>query len=579
MTPPPTPRQDAPHGPHNGRGADFDFDKARAALAGLPGNGLNIAHSAVDRHAEGVRRDHVAIRWIGPTGTPADLTYRQLGESTNRFANVLRQLGVGSGDKVFTLLGRDPAQYITALGTLKLGAMFCPLFSVFGPEPIRSRMLAGEARVLVTSRRQYERKIAPMRASLPGLAHVIIADEDGGAPHSTEPFWSLLDASSDVCPVAATKPETPALLHFTSGTTGIPKGVIHTHDAVVAHYASAVHALDLGPDDMFWCTAHPGWITGTCYGIIAPLVMGATLLADSAEFDAERWCRLLQDHEVTVWYTSPTAIRMMMRLGDEVIRGHDYRRLRFIASVGEPLNAEAVTWGEQVFGTPLHDNWWQTETGAIMIANQAHMPPRPGSMGKPLPGIEAAVVERKRGGGIEILDTPGCRGELALRVGWPSMFQGYLNDRERYERCFAQGWYLSGDMVTRDADGWYWFVGRADDAIKSAGHLIGPTEIERVLLAHPAVADAGVFGVPDPIIHETVKAVVVPKPGTVADEALRRELHAHARRILGPAIAPREIAFRDRLPKTLSGKIMRRLLRAQELGLPQGDLSSLDPNL
>ena len=232
-------------------------------------------------------------------------------------------------------------------------------------------MLAGEARVLVTSRRQYERKIAPMRASLPGLAHVIIADEDGGAPPATEPFWSLLDASSDVCPVAATKRETPALLHFTSGTTGIPKGVIHPHDAVVAHYASAVRALDLGPDDVFWCTADPGWITGTCYGIIAPLVMGATLLADGAEFDAERWCRLLQDHQVTVWYTSPTAIRMMMRLGDEVIRGHDYRRLRFIASVGEPLNAEAVTWGEQVFGTPLHDNWWQTETGAIMIANQA----------------------------------------------------------------------------------------------------------------------------------------------------------------------------------------------------------------
>jgi acetyl-CoA synthetase len=384
---------------------------------------------------------------------------------------------------------------------------------------------------------------------------------------------------SEVCPIAATNRETPALLHFTSGTTGLPKGVIQSHDAVVAHYASAKYALDLNVDDVFWCTADPGWITGTCYGIIAPLVMGATALADSGDFDAERWCRILQDQQVTAWYTSPTAIRMMMRLADEAIRRYDYRRLRFIASVGEPLNAEAVMWGERVFGTPLHDTWWQTETGAIMIANQAHVRPRPGSMGKPLPGIEVAVVERKPEGSIDILDGPGRRGELALRAGWPSMFRGYLNDREGYERCFAEGWYLSGDMVTRDAEGWYWFVGRADDAIKSAGHLIGPNEVERVLLAHPSVADAGVFGVPDPLIHETVKAAVVLKPGMVGDESLRHELHAHARRVLGPAIAPREIAFCDRLPKTLSGKIMRRLLRAQALGLLQGDLSSLDPNL
>jgi acetyl-CoA synthetase len=551
------------------------WEQARAALDGLPGNGLNIAHEAVDRHASGAHRDRVAIRWIGPHGT-RDTTYGELGESTSRFANVLRRLGVGAGDKVFTLLGRDPALYVTALGALKLGAVFCPLFSVFGPEPIRNRMSAGGARVLVTSRRQYERKIAQLRASLPALEHVLITDKD--APPFTEPFWPLLEASSDVCRVISTNRETPALLHFTSGTTGAPKGVIHSHDVVVGHYASARFAFNLGANDVLWCTADPGWITGTCYGIIAPLVMGATLLADSGDFDAERWCRVLQDSRVTVWYTSPTAIRMMMRLGDEAIRRYDYRCLRLIASVGEPLNAEAVTWGEHVFGTPFHDTWWQTETGAIMIANQAHTPHMPGSMGKPLPGIEAAVVEH-RPGGIEILDTPGCRGELALRAGWPSMFRAYLDDEERYGRCFAQGWYLSGDMVTRDADGWYWFVGRADDAIKSAGHLIGPSEVERVLLAHPCVADAGVFGVPDPVIHESVKAVVVPKPGTVADEALRRELHAHARRVLGPAIAPREIAFRDRLPKTLSGKLMRRLLRAQELGLPQGDLSSLDPNL
>jgi acetyl-CoA synthetase len=367
-----------------------------------------------------------------------------------------------------------------------------------------------------------------------------------------------------------------ALLHFTSGTTGRPKGAIHVHGAIAAHHATARLALDLHPEDVFWCTADPGWVTGTSYGIIGPLSVGVTLLVDEEEFDAERWYRTLQDQRVTVWYTAPTAIRMMMKLGIEPIRGFDTSSLRFMASVGEPLNPEGVVWGVEAFGLPFHDNWWQTETGGIMIANYAAMDIRPGSMGKPLPGIEAAVVERLDDGGVRVIDEPDREGELALRPGWPSMFRGYLNEEERYAKCFAGGWYLSGDLARRDADGYFWFVGRADDVIKSAGHLIGPFEVESALMEHPAVAEAGVIGKPDPVAMEVVKAFVALKPGFEAGEPLRRELLGHCRKRLGAAVAPREIDFLKDLPRTRSGKIMRRLLKARELGLPEGDTSTLE---
>jgi acetyl-CoA synthetase len=348
------------------------------------------------------------------------------------------------------------------------------------------------------------------------------------------------------------------------------------HEAVVAHHITGQYALDLHPDDIFWCTADPGWITGTSYGIVAPLTNGATLIVDEAEFDAERWYRVLEREKVTVWYTAPTAIRMLMKIGVEPIRNYDLSRLRFMSSVGEPLNPEAVAWSAAAFGRPFHDNWWQTETGGIMIANYAAMDIKPGSMGRPLPGIQAAIVRRNADGKIEEIATPLTMGELALRPGWPSMFRGYLNEPERYSKCFADGWYLTGDLATRDVDGYYWFVGRADDVIKSAGHLIGPFEVESALMEHKAVAEAGVIGKPDATAGEAVKAFVVLKSGFDPSEPLRKELLGHARRRLGPAIAPREIDFRINLPKTRSGKIMRRLLKARELGLPEGDLSTLE---
>ncbi|HKB55658.1 MAG TPA: AMP-binding protein, partial [Ramlibacter sp.] len=419
--------------------------------------------------------------------------------------------------------------------------------------------------------------VQALRGRLSGLRHVIVVGGPGDADDPSVLRWnSLLQSAEDSYTIASTDPETMALLHFTSGTTGRPKGAVHVHGAVVAHMATGRYALDLHEGDVFWCTADPGWITGTSYGIIAPLCSGVTNVVVEAEFDAQTWYSVLERERVTVWYTAPTAIRMMMKLGAQAVRGYDLTALRFMASVGEPLNPEGVVWGQQAFGTPFHDNWWQTETGGIMIANFLALDIKPGSMGKPLPGIAAAIVRRTEAGGVHVIDEPMAQGELAIKAPWPSMMRGYLHEDERYRKCFVGDWYLTGDLARRDEDGYFWFVGRADDVIKSAGHLIGPFEVESALMEHPAVAEAGVIGKPDPIVGEVVKAFVALKPGFEPGEPLRRELLGHARKRLGAAVAPKEIDFRANLPKTRSGKIMRRLLKARELGLPEGDLSTLE---
>jgi acetyl-CoA synthetase len=551
--------------------APMGWDAARRALEGLPGGGLNIAHEAVDRHARGPRAEHVAIRWLAAAGGERDITYAGLARLSNRFANVFRSLGVAKGDAIFVLCGRIPELYGAVLGGLKTGAAVSPLFSAFGPEPLKTRINLGRGKVLVTTESLYERKVAKVAADMPTLQHVLRVD--GGEAQR------MLDAAAESFEVERTAAEDTSFLHFTSGTTGMPKGAIHVHGAVVAHYATGTVALDLHPDDIFWCTADPGWITGTSYGIVAPLVHGVTSIVDEAEFDAERWYRILEEQRVSVWYTAPTAIRMLMKAGTELPKKYRFEKLRLIASVGEPLNPEAVWWGKEVLGLPIHDNWWQTETGGIMIANTPAMDIKPGSMGKPLPGVEAAIVAPAKDEGrreIVLTDKSDVEGELALRAGWPSMFRGYLGQEERYRKCFADGWYLTGDLAKRDADGYYWFVGRADDVIKSAGHLIGPFEVESVLMEHPAVAEAGVIGKPDAVVGEVVKAFVSLKKQYQESEALKRELLAHARKRLGAAVAPKEIEFSGTLPRTRSGKIMRRLLKARELGLPEGDTSTLE---
>jgi acetyl-CoA synthetase len=564
----------------------FSWARARRALEGLPGGGgLNIAHETVDRHARRGSADRAALIFVDRDLDAREITFEELRTETNRFANVLVGLGVGKADRVFSLLGRVPELYLTALGTLKNVSVFSPLFAAFGPEPVRQRLQLGDGRVLVTTRSQYRRKIAPLRDSLPGLEHVLLVDPETGGdlPTGTASLPALMAEADPEFDIPATDPEDMALLHFTSGTTGMPKGAIHVHEAIVAHHATGSIALDLHDEDVYWCTADPGWVTGTSYGIISPLSHGITSIVDEAEFDASRWYSLLEAYRVSVWYTAPTAIRMLMKAGAVALQGHDLGRLRFVASVGEPLNPEAVVWGSEVLGLPIHDNWWQTETGGIMIANLAATDIRPGSMGRPLPGVEAAVAARgdvaqpeaaRRA--IELVDDPNTDGELVLRAGWPSMFRGYLHDEERYQRCFVTDWYLTGDLVRRDDDGYYWFVGRADDVIKSAGHLIGPFEVESALMEHPSVIEAGVIGKPDPVAGEIVKAFVTLRPGFAPSEELRLELIGWGRKRLGAAVAPREIAFDQDLPKTKSGKIMRRLLRARELGLPEGDLSALE---
>ena len=553
-------------------GLPTGWDAARARLAGLPGGGLNIAHEAVDRHVAAGHGAQAALIWLGREGQRQVLSYADLAEQAARFAHVLRAHGVKPGERMFLLSGRVPELYAATLGALKAGVVVSPLFAAFGPEPVRARMEIGAASVLVTTEAQYRRKVADWRADMPRLKLVLILGDD--APEGCVALGPAMAAAQNSFQTHATQAEDMALLHFTSGTTGLPKGVVHVHEAVVAHAETGRLALNLRPGDVYWCTADPGWVTGMSYGIISPLCNRVTMVVDEAEFDLDRWYGILERERVQVWYTAPTAIRMLMRAGDAAAAGRDFSALRFLASVGEPLNAECVIWGQQTFGLPFHDNWWQSETGGIMIGNTADMDIKPGAMGKPLPGITAGIVARD---GDMVTEQPdGAIGELALRPGWPSMMRAYLGLPERYAKCFAGGWYLTGDLAMRDSDGYYWFVGRADDLIKSSGHLIGPFEVESALIEHPAVAEAAVIGIPDETAGEVVKAFVTLKAGFTAGEALERELRGHARKRLGPAVAPREIVFRNSLPRTRSGKIMRRLLRARELGLPEGDLSTLE---
>jgi acetyl-CoA synthetase len=578
------------------------WEQTRVDLGLIEGDAdSNIGRLATSRHVAGGRGSTTAIRWFGrddiATGEPVDITYEMLDHRTNRFAGALRRRGITAGAGVATVTGRVPELYVAALGALKAGCVYTPLFSAFGPEPIAQRLSIGEVKVIVTTPVLFRRKVAKILDRLPDVELVLIVGATEESLTEVLPsglsqrptvmsFGLFISEGHDVFDAPPTPPDAPALLHFTSGTTGAPKGALHVHGAVVAHVATAREVLDLHPDDVYWCTADPGWVTGTSYGIIAPLVSGATVIVDEAEFDALRWYRLLTDNGVAVFYTAPTAIRMLQRVGTQGAPT-DFPALRLVASVGEPLDAESVMWASKLFGVPVLDTWWQTETGAIMIANHLDELVRPGSMGRPVGGIEAALLERtadgdlvlNENGDVRLIDDPEQSGEIALRVGWPSMFRQYLHRDEKYRSCFVGadlGWYRTGDLARRDADGYYWFVGRGDDVIKTSGHLIGPFEVEAVLDEHPAVAEAGVIGKPDPTAGAIIKAFVVVHRGYEPDEQLRSELVAHCRRRLGAAVSPREIDFADSLPHTRSGKIMRRVLKARELGEDEGDTSTLE---
>ncbi len=550
----------------------FVYESIIDELDGLPGGGLNIAYEAVDRHVAHGRGDRTMMIWEGKDGRVETYTFADMAKHSNRFANVLRSLGIGKGERVFVFMDRVPELYAAVFGTLKAGCVIAPLFSAFGPDAARDRMADAEASVLVTTPEQ-RAKVNQCKDAVPSLRHVIMVSHGHHAPvEDGELAWdSLMDRASDTFEIERTDPEDPAVMHYTSGTTGKSKGAVHVHKAVLGHYATGKYVLDLHEGDIYWCTADPGWVTGTSYGMFAPWTNGVTSLVYEGGFAASRWYQLIEKHRVTVWYTAPTAIRMLMKAGDHVANRFDLSSLRYVMSVGEPLNPEAVIWGERVLGLPIHDNWWQTETGSIMIANYPAMDIRPGSMGRPFPGIEAAVVD-EHGRPLP----PGQEGDLVLRPGWPSMFRTYWRNEALYNSRFRNGWYVTGDRARVDEDGYFWFVGRADDVINTAGHLVGPFEVESALIEHPAVAEAGVIGKPDPVAMEVVKAFVTLKDGYEPTENLRRELLHFAREKLGPGVAPREIEFVASLPKTRSGKIMRRLLKARELGLPEGDTSTLE---
>jgi acetyl-CoA synthetase len=554
----------------------FSWQQEQQHLTGLPDKkGLNIAYEAVDRHAAGKLANTLALRCIRKDRSTRDFTYTDLLHLSARFANVLVNLGIKKGEKVFALTGRIPELYIAALGTFKATAVFCPLFSAFGPEPVFQRLSRGDAKVLVTTRALFEKKVASLLDRLPLLQFILLTDEEVAENNKVLSLQGLMQEVSDEFLIPATNPGDPALLHFTSGTTGMPKGALHVHHAVLTHYVTGKYVLDFQPGDVFWCTADPGWVTGTSYGIIAPLVNGITNVVDEEDFDAARWFSILEEQKVNIWYTAPTAIRRLMRMNVHPREQYQLKFLRLVGSVGEPLHAEAVLWGEKTLGLPVLDNWWQTETGGIMIANYPSLPVKPGSMGKPLPGIEAAIATITEKD-INIITEPGKQGHLVLKKGWPSMFCAYLHEDDRYQKCFRGEWYITGDLARKDADGYYWFVGRADDIIKTSGHMVGPFEVESVLMENVAVAEAAVIGKPDPVTGEIVKAFIVLKQGFTGNEKVQLDILAYARKKLGAAVAPKEIAFVPELPKTRSGKILRRLLKARELGLPEGDTSTLE---
>ncbi len=559
-------------GSYEDRYKDFDWTQARELLGYKEGDFLNIGYYCSDRICERGKKDKLALIWEGSDGTVKRYTFNDLRLVTNTYAQYLKDLGIKVGDRVCVFMDKIPDLYFSILGILKLGAMAQPLFSAFGPESLMTRLEdAGTVAVITT--KKHVSKVRQIKPDLPNLKHIIVVDGEPSKKGEGEIVFELEKAEkvekfeSHPC-----TPETPSLLHYTSGTTGKPKGAQHVHGSIFAQAVTTSWVLDVRDDDIYWCTADPGWVTGTSYGVIGPWSLGITQIVLDAGFIPDRWYKLIQDHKITVWYSAPTAIRMLMKEGTEIVKKYNMSTLRHLASVGEPLNAEAVHWSKEAYGLPFHDTYWQTETGAIMITNFPGMEIKAGSMGKPFPGITATVVDLKT---YEPIKEPGKVGLIALKPGWPSMFRMYWNNKETYDNKFKNGWYICGDRSSIDKDGYFWFVGRDDDVINTAGHLVGPFEIESALLEHPAVAESAAVGKPDPVNMEVVKAFVALKPGFQVSTDLELEIMNFIRKKLSPLAMPQEIEFVSSLPKTRSGKIMRRVLRAQEWGEDIGDISTL----
>lgn len=538
----------------------FTWKDGEKELSWFKGHKINAAYQAIDRNINGPRKNRVALYWHGQTGEKTKYTFYELYLLGNQFGNLLKSLGIKKGDRVFFFLPRIPELYWGFLGTLKIGAVAGTLFSAFGPQALSDRLGNSGAKILVTNKELYER-VAKIEKSLPDLKKVILVEN----------LVNILGKYSVKLKCRAMAPSDPAFMLYTSGTTGKPKGVVHSHQAIMVEYFTAKWVLDIKEADVYWCTADPGWVTGIAYEILGNWSNGASTLIYEGRFDPKQWYQLIEDYRVTVWYTAPTAIRMLAAEDGKIAKRYDLTSLRHLASVGEPLNPEAVFWGMKTFHLPFHDNWWQTETGGILIANFPSLPIKPGSMGKPIPGVIAEIVD-DHGRPLP----PRQIGNLAIKPPWPSMMIKIWLRPHKYRSYFKGEWYITGDLAYKDKQGYFWFVGRCDDIIKTSGERVGPFEVESSLLEHPSVAEAGVIGKPDPLRGQIIKAFVVLKPGCKPTEALVTQLQQHVKTRLAGHAYPREVEFIKKLPKTRSGKIMRRVLKSKELGLPVGDLSALE---
>jgi len=546
----------------------FKWDCSFNELAWLPGGKLNAAHEAIDRQADGPQRNKVALHYKDGNGKNKKFTFLDMKKLSNKFANLLKSHGVKTGDRIFIFLPRSPELYISFLGILKTGAIAGTLFSAFGTEGLVDRLGDSGAKFVITDMNLKER-VDQVKKELPKLKKVIVV---GGRPKGSDEinYRKEMAKASDEYEVQPMNPDDKAFMLYTSGTTGKPKGICHAHRAIAQQRLSTKWILDLRDDDVYWCTADPGWVTGISYGILGHWSNGITSVVYGGRFDIDMWYSIIDEYKVTVWYTAPTAIRLLMTGKKKLLKRHNLGSLRHICSVGEPLNPEAVRWGIKNLGLAIHDSWWQTETGGILISNYAALPIKPGSMGKPFPGIVAAIVD-DHGKKLPI----GKEGNLAIKSPWPSMMKEVWRNEKKYKSCFKRKWYISGDKAWQDADGYFWFVGRADDVIKTAGERVGPFEVESALIEHPNIVEAGVIGKPDKLRGEIVKAFVVVK-GIKPDENFKNMLKVFVKKRLAGHAYPREIEFVETLPKTRSGKIMRRILKAKELGLPIGDTSTLE---
>lgn len=561
-------------GSYEERIKNFSWEIAEKELDYKKGDVINIGWHCTDRICQMGKANKTALIWEGHGGEEKRYTFDEIRKATNTIGHFLRGLGVKNEDRVCLFMDKIPELYLGFLGILKIGAIAQPLFSAFGDESLFVRLDSAQTKVIITQRKHVG-KVRKLLDRMPSLEHIIIVDHDGLKPlKEREIAFDLEKAEQiDKFEIYPTKAESPSVLHFTSGTTGLPKGVKHVHYSIMSQYLTAKWVLDIQDSDIYWCTADPGWVTGTSYGIIGAWSNGATQCVLDAGFSAEAWYKFIEKNKISMWYSAPTAIRSLMKAGSELVKQFDLSSLRHLASVGEPLNAEAVIWSQKVFGIPFYDTYWQTETGSMMLTNYPGMKIKPGSMGKPFPGITAAILDDKT---FEPITEPNKPGLIGFRPGWPSMMRTYWNAEETYKKKFANGWYLPGDKSTIDMDGYYWFVGRDDDVINTAGHLVSPFEVESALLEHPAVAESAVVSKPDEVNMEVVKAFVTLKPGFEPSDDLELEIMNFIRKKLSPLAMPQEIEYLDKLPKTRSGKIMRRMLRAQEWGQDIGDTSTLD---